>query len=435
MRVLAHDLKNHIDSVQEVRGWLYKQRLMGGLSFLVVRDRTGLMQVLVKDPKEIEKLHGMQNGTVLHVKGKVVKDDRAPLGVELHEPIITIEVPVTDVMPIEVDKSISHKSEHLDSLFEHRVVNIRNIDEQKIFMIRAAVNQALRNHLVQEAFVEIQTPKILSEASEGGTEVFKLDYYGKTATLAQSPQLYKQILIGAFERVFEIGPVFRAEPSTTTRHMSEVTMLDIEMAFTTYDELLKTVETMVLDTLKSIYDTRSETLQQLGAPELVIDKTIPRYTVAQIHEMYTKDTGEDTTHEKDLIPAEERWICEYATSHDHSELVFATEFPIEAMKFYHKINPENDKTVLWADLLFRGVEIATVPMRENNFVTLQEQMNKAGLDLHNPMYKYYLEAFQYGLPAHGGCGFGVDRFVQKIIGLKNIKEATLFPRDMQRLTP
>lgn len=436
-RTLSSELKTQIGKTVTVKGWIHKKRLMGGLTFINVRDRHGLIQVLVEDKNEVEKLRGMQIGTVLSVTGAVVEDDRAPGGAELHEPTLEIISPVTDEPPIEIDKPIPHKSENLDTLFEYRVLNIRNLQEQKIFKVRASLTKHLREFLNQNDFIEIHTPKILGAATEGGAEVFELNYFGKDATLAQSPQLYKQIMVGAFERVYEIAPAFRAEPSATTRHMSEVYMLDIEMGFVEdHDEVLDVVGEMTQYSLKKTYQEHESDLKSLNAPELILPKDgkIPRFTVAEIHEMYTKATKNDTTDEKDLIPDEERWIADYARKQLNSDLVFAVDFPIEAAKFYHKVDAENG-VVFWGDLLFRGVEIATCPLRENNYEQMIKQMKNAGLDTSHPGYKYYLQAFKYGLPKHGGCGFGVDRLVQKTIGLNNIKEATLFPRDINRLTP
>jgi aspartyl/asparaginyl-tRNA synthetase len=380
----------------------------------------------------------MQLGTVLSVEGKAVKEDRAPGGAELHDVQITVDVPVTDESPIEIDKPISHKPENLDTLFDTRHIGLRNLQEQKVFKIRAALLSYIREFLTGHDFVEIQTPKLIAGATEGGAEVFNVEYFDTTAVLAQSPQLYKQMMVGAFERVFEIAPAYRAEPSATTRHMTEVMMLDIEMGFIkSHDEVLDMVGDMTANVLRKIYDKHAEELKSLNAPELILpeDNKVPRFTVAQIHEMYTKATKTDTTAEKDLIPDEERWISDFARKNLNSDLVFATHFPIEAMKFYHMANPDDPKTVLWGDLLFRGLEIATCPMREYHYEKLVEQMNSAGLDPEHPGYKYYLQAFKYGLPPHGGCGYGIDRLVQKTIGLGNVKEATLFPRDINRLSP
>ena len=437
IRTLARELTDKIDQTVTIRGWLHKKRLLGGLNFITIRDRSGLIQTLIDDKEQLEKLRGMQTGTVLALTGMVVSDERAPGGAELHDVKVEVEVPVVDESPIEVDKPISHKSEHLDTLFENRVLNIRNIQEQKIFKIRASMTRYIREFLHQNEFVEIDTPKLLAEATEGGAEVFKLDYFGKTATLAQSPQFYKQIMVGAFERVYEIGHSYRAEPSATTRHLTELTMLDIEMGFVSgHEEVMDMVGDTVQYTLKKVYEEHAADLKSLNAPELKLspDGKIPRFTIAEIHEMYTKSTKNDTTNEKDLMPDEERWISDYARKQLGTDLVFATNFPLIAGKFYHKFD-EPKGTVLWGDLIFRGVELSTAPLRENNYKKMIEQMKKAGLDVTHEGFKYYLQGFKYGLPEHGGCGLGIDRLVQKTIGLSNVKEACLFPRDINRLTP
>jgi nondiscriminating aspartyl-tRNA synthetase len=202
-----------------------------------------------------------------------------------------------------------------------------------------------------------------------------------------------------------------------------------------HDEVLDMVGDVTIDALRRTYDEHAADLKSINAPELVVSDKVPEFSVAEIHELYSKATKTDTTDEKDLTPDEERWICDYAKKKHGSELVYAVDFPIEAMKFYHKINPDNPKTVLWGDLLFRGLEIATVPLRENRYEVLVGQMKKAGIDGKHSGYKYFLQAMKFGLPQHGGCGYGIDRLVEKTCGLKNVKEATLFPRDMNRLSP
>ena len=432
-RTLIRDLPQNIGNTVTIQGWLHKKRLLGGLNFLTVRDRSGLAQNLIDDKDELEKLRGMQIGTVVSFTGTVVADERAPGGAELHDVSVEVLSPVTDEPPIEIDKPISHKSENLDTLFEHRVLSLRNVQEQKIFRIRGALTRALRQYLDDNEFVEIDTPKLLGAPTEGGAEVFKLDYFGQTATLAQSPQFYKQIMVGVFERVYEIGHSYRAEPSATTRHLTELTMLDLEMGFVKdHQEVMDMVANMTKHALRTVYEAHADDLRSLNAPELKLSDDVPKFTIAEIHEMYTKATKTDTTNEKDLIPDEERWIAEYARKELGSDLVYATDFPKEAGKFYHKFKEE---TVAWADLLFRGLEIATVPLRENNYDKMVEQMTAAGLDVTADGFRYYLQAFKFGLPQHGGCGFGIDRLVQKTIGLSNVKEATLFPRDINRLAP
>lgn len=436
MRTLSRDLSTNVGKTVTVRGWIHKKRLLGGLTFVNIRDRSGLTQATFENKDEVEKLRGLQIGTVLSVTGEVFEEPRAPGGAELRNPTLVVEVPVLDPPAIEIDKPIDHKPDNLDTLFENRVLNIRNLQEQKIFRIRADLTRYIREFLHKNEFVEIDTPKLLAGATEGGAEVFKLDYFGKTATLAQSPQFYKQIMVGAFERVYEIGHSYRAEPSATTRHLTELTMLDIEMGFVEdHDEVMDMVAGMTQDVLKRVYDEHADDLRSLQAPELKLpeDGKVPRFTIAEIHEMYTKATKNDTIDEKDLTPDEERWIADHARKQLGSDLVYAVRFPAAAGKFYHKFL--DDGTVAWGDLLFRGLEIATVPLRENNYEKMIEQMKSAGLDVEADGFKYYLQAFKYGLPQHGGCGFGIDRLVQKTVGLNNVKEATLFPRDINRLAP
>jgi nondiscriminating aspartyl-tRNA synthetase len=435
-RTLARELSAHVGEVVSVRGWLHKKRLMGGLNFITVRDRSGLVQCLIENKNELEKLRGMQTGTVVEFEGTAMADDRAPGGAELHDVKVTVEVPVLDESPIEIDKPISHKSDNLDTLFEYRALSIRNLQEQKIFKIRASLVRYIREYLQDHEFVEVDTPKLIAEATEGGAEVFRLDYFDKVAYLAQSPQFYKQMLVGAFERVFEINHSYRAEPSATTRHLTELTMLDIEMGFVnSHDEVLDLIGDMVQSVLKKVYEVHASDLKSWNAPELRLPKDgkIPRFTIAKIHEMYSKANKADTTDEKDLTPDEEKWISEYVKKNLGSDLVYASDFPKVAGKFYHKF--KDDGTVAWADLLFRGLEIATCPLRENHYNKMIEQMKAAGLDVNADGFKYYLQAFKFGLPMHGGCGFGIDRLVQKTIGLGNVKEATIFPRDINRLTP
>ena len=433
-RTLSADVAQHIGEQVTVKGWLHKKRLLGGLTFVNVRDRRGLIQAVVENKDEVEKLRGMQIGTVLSITGTAVEEQRAPGGAELHDPHLEIMVPVTEEPPIEIDKPQSHKPENLDTLFDHRVLGLRNLQEAKIFLLRSELLRYIREFMYKNDFIEINTPKIVAGAAEGGAEVFKLDYFGQEATLAQSPQLYKQIMVGVFERVFEIAPAFRAELSATTRHVSEVTMLDVEMGFIEgHDDVLKLLQELVYEVLKRLYGDYAAELKSLDAPELILKPEFPRYTMAQIHELYQRETGNDTSHEIDLTPDEERWICEYAKEHEGCEAVFATALPATKMKFYHMKG--EDGVARSADLLFRGIEISTVPQREHRYENLVSQMRAAGIDPDTPGFAPYVTAFKHGLPPHGGFGFGIDRLTEKTVGLRNVKEAILFPRDINRLAP
>jgi nondiscriminating aspartyl-tRNA synthetase len=434
--VLVRDLKGLAGKTATVRGWLHKRRDLGGIMFVVLRDRSGLVQVVARNADEQKKLDGLYNGTVLRISGTVKEEPRAVGGVELHEPKLEVITPVSEVMPVEIDKPIDHKSENFDTLFDNRVIGLRNLHEQAIFKVQAAVGRAFRQFFEEREFVEIHTPKMLAGATEGGAEVFKTDYFGQEATLAQSPQFYKQMMVGVFERVFEMGTVYRAEPSVTTRHMSEYVSLDAEMGFITLDDLLEVLSDLLNYMVDYCWREVGAELELLGAKKPVLAKKLPRMPMAKIHELYSQATGEDSVGEKDLRPAEERWICDYAAKELGSEAIFVTEWPASEMKFYHYADPEHPEIAVRADLLFRGVEIVTGSLREHRYEVLVKQLRElAKGDPEADGFKYFMSAFKYGMPPHGGFGMGLERVTQELIGLHNVKEATLFPRDTKRLAP
>lgn len=436
MRTLASELKSQTGKSATIQGWLHKKRLLGGLTFINVRDRSGLVQIVVEDKKEVEKLRGLQIGTVLEIEGEVHDEERAPGGAELRNPVLTVVVPVKDEPAIEIDKPLPHKSENLETLFEYRPVGLRNLQETSIFKIQHTITKSIRDYFYKNDFTEVHTPKLLAAATEGGAEVFKMDYFGKEATLAQSPQFYKQMLVGVFERVFEIAPVYRAEPSATTRHMTEYTSVDGEMGFITLDELKAFLSGLLNYVVDEVWDKHEVELKRWNAVKPKLTAEIPSISMSEIHEMYSKATGENSVGENDMRPDEERWICEYAKKKLGSEAVFVTEWPASDMKFYHKADEKNPKFADRVDLIFRGLEITTGSMRENQYdVVLKQLQEKVGADPSDPGFKYFLMAMQAGMPSHGGFGLGLERLTEKIIGLNNIKEATLFPRDINRLAP
>lgn len=436
MRTLSKKIAEKINKEATIFGWLHKKRAMGGINFINIRDRAGLVQVVVEDKQEVEKLRGLQIGTVLEVTGKVVKEERAPGGAELHNPKVKVMVPVTSEPPIEIDKPLSHKSEHLDTLFDNREVGLRNLQEQAVFKIQSQIAKSIRSYFEKNDFTEIRTPKLLAEPTEGGAEVFKLDYFGKTATLAQSPQFYKQMMVGVFERVYEIAPVYRAEPSATTRHMTEYISVDGEMGFINLNDLQEFLSGLINCVVEDVWQIFETELKRWNANKPTLTKSFPSLTMAEIHEKYSKATGENTVGEKDLRPDEERWICEYAKKNLGSEAVFVTEWPANDMKFYHKANEQDSKVADRVDLLFRGIEIVTASMRENRYEVVVEQLKTlAGGDPNDPGFKPLLTAMKNGMPPHGGFGMGLERLTQKIIGFNNVKEASLFPRDINRLAP
>lgn len=440
MRTLARELKEHVGNEVEIKGWIHKKRLLGGITFINVRDRSGLIQVVVEDKNEVEKLRGMQIGTVLKVTGKVVEEPRAPGGAELHDPKLEIISPATEEMPVEVDKPLSHKPENLDTLFDYRPLTLRNIQETAIFKVQAKVLQAFRQFFKENDFTEMNSPKLLAEATEGGAEVFKLDYFGKTATLAQSAQFYKQMMVGVFERVFETNPTFRAEPSATTRHMTEYITIDAEIGFIEFEDLQNYAGKALIQVVRTVEKDCAEELRKWNVQPVVLPakaEDIPRLGIHDIHEMFLKATKEDHTGEDDLAPAEERWVCEYAKKNLGSEAVLVVGWPSKSktFKFYHRANEEHPEIADRADLLFRGVEIVTLSMREHRYDRLIAQLKAMGGNPDNPGYAPLLSVYKHGMPPHGGWGWGLERTVQKILGLNSVKEAALFPRDINRLAP
>ncbi len=436
MRTLNKDLTGKAGKTAVIEGWLHKRRDLGGIAFLILRDRSGLAQVVTQDEKEIDKLKGLQNGTVLSLEGKVVKEPRAIGGVEIHEPKLTIITPVTEVSPIELDKPIGHEPNNLETLFDNRVVSLRNPKEAAVFRIQAELKELIRQYFREHEFMEFNSPKLLSGSTEGGAEVFRLEHFGKEATLAQSAQFYKQIMVGVFERVFEINPTYRAEPSATTRHMTEFIHVDAEMAFVDFNELMVVAGDMVKWVSDNIWKRCKTELELWGAEKPLLGKEIPKFTIAEIHQKYSDSTGNNTVGEDDLRPDEEKWICAYAKDNLGSEAVFVTDWPAHDAKFYHRIQESNPDLAERFDMLFRGIELMTGSMREHRYEALVTQLKeKAKGDPDHPGFKYYLQAFRYGMPPHGGFAMGLERLTAKIIGLNNVKEASLFPRDMNRLAP
>ncbi|MGH7237959.1 MAG: amino acid--tRNA ligase-related protein, partial [Candidatus Saccharimonadales bacterium] len=275
-RVLSREVKSRVGEKITIEGWLHKKRLLGGLTFINVRDRAGLTQVVLRDKDEVEKLRGLQIGTVLRVEGNVAEEPRAPGGAELHDAALEVLVPVTDEPPIEIDKPLSHRPDNLDTLLDNRVIGLRNLQEQTIFKVQAKVLEAAREYFIQNGFTEMNTPKLLAEATEGGAEVFKLDYFGKEATLAQSAQFYKQMMVGVFERVFETNPTYRAEPSATTRHMTEYITIDAEMGFIEFDDLLTFSSGFLNHIVNSVWETYADDLKKWNTQKPLLTSEFPR---------------------------------------------------------------------------------------------------------------------------------------------------------------
>jgi aspartyl/asparaginyl-tRNA synthetase len=300
--------------------------------------------------------------------------------------------------------------------------------------VAALAEKQMREYFYKNDFTQFNSPKIIAFPTEGGSEVFEVSYFDRKAYLAQSPQFYKQMMVTVFEKVFEIGRAYRAENSNTSRHMSEIMMLDVEMGFIDgFDDVLETAQELLKYTVKETWANGEKDLEFLGATKPIFSEKFPRISVAELHKLMLKETGEDHTTETDVAPSEEKFICEYSAKNWNSEAVFITEFPWASAKFYHYQNRENPEVTDRADMIFRGVEVATVTRREVNYEKIISQIKAQGINPEAPGLAQYLDSFKYGMPDEGGFGFGIARFVQKLIGLSNAKEAELFPSDTKMI--
>jgi nondiscriminating aspartyl-tRNA synthetase len=430
-RTLARDLPTKIGQRVCLEGWLHTIRSFPDFSFLILRDRSGLAQVILEPGSELDKLHGLQNETVLRVEGTVVEEPRAPRGVDVKQATVKVIAPVTETGPFEINKKVLKPN--LDVFLNHAPYGLRHPQKAATFRLLSTLVGAFREYLVAHDFVEIFTPKIVGTATEGGANLFQLDYFGRRAYLAQSPQLYKQIMVGVFERVFEVGPVFRAEEHYTSRHLNEYTSLDLEMGFISSQRDVMDMLVGVLGAMfAAVRERNTREIEMLGI-DLPRTDNIPTITFRQGQELILQRHGENRFGEPDLSPQDERWLCEWAKEEHESDFVFVTHFPTAKRPFYTYPNP-NDPTYSESfDLLFRGSELVTGGRRINDYQQLVTVMAERGV---NPEpFEGYLEAFKYGMPPEGGFAIGAERLLARLVGAENIRETTLFPRDVNRLTP
>ncbi|HHX43795.1 MAG TPA: aspartate--tRNA(Asn) ligase [Chloroflexi bacterium] len=433
-RVRTIDIAAHAGRRVRVLGWLHALRLLGGVSFLVVRDGWGMVQVVTEDAADLAPLHEADAGpeTVLAVEGEVVAMPQAPGGFELQRPTIEILVPVREETPVLLSKRNLRVS--LPTLLDHAVVANRHPARRAAFRLAAAAMGGFRATLKAAGFTEIQTPKIVASATEGGANVFRLEYFGRDAYLAQSPQFYKQIMVGVFERVYEVGPVFRAEPHDTARHVNEYVSLDAELGFI-HDH--RDVMAQCRDAIAGIMEALAVECQaeldllRITLPE--VPPEIPSIHFADAQELLFERHGVDVRGEPDLSPQDERWLGEWAREEHASDLLFVTGYPMRKRPFYTHPDPQRPEYSNSFDLLFRGTELVTGGQRLHRYEDYVAALSAAGLPLEP--FEAYLEAFRYGMPPHGGFAIGLERLLMQVLGWPNLRLATLFPRDLNRLTP
>ncbi|CAN5851381.1 aspartate--tRNA(Asn) ligase [soil metagenome] len=430
-RIWTSDLVDHTGERVTLSGWLHHRRSLKSVCFLILRDASGLAQIVVDDPATRAEVESLPHESVLTIAGEVVASAQAPGGIEMHWPTVEVLSRALDEPPIELFRP--ELAAQLPTLLDTAAVSMRHPRRAAIQRLSAAVVEGFRATLRAERFVEIATPKIIGTTPEGGANVFELDYFGKPAFLAQSPQLYKQVMVGVLERVFETAPAFRAEPHDTARHLNQFTSLDAEMGF--IDDH-RTVMAMTTRAVAGMIEAASSLDLVRLHPEIAIPEVpeaIPDIHFTEALEAISQATGEDVRGEPDLAPAHERWLGEWARREHGSEWLYVTGYPMAKRPFYTHPDPDGPARSNSFDLLFRGLEIVTGGQRLHRYEDYIAAL--AGRGIEPEGFAGYLLAFRHGMPPHGGFALGLERFVAQLAGIANVRETTLFPRDMQRLTP
>jgi nondiscriminating aspartyl-tRNA synthetase len=425
-------LREHIGARVQLKGWLHQLRALGKINFVLVRDGFGVAQAMTQDASALAPLDGLQNETVLQIAGTVVAEPQAPGGVELHAIAIEVITPVTDAPPLPLNKPALNAS--LDVFLDHATVALRHPKHRAFFRLSAGVMRAFREFLNDAGFTEIQSPKLVASATESGANVFAVDYFGQRAFLAQSPQFYKQIMVGVFERVYEVAPVFRAEPHDTTRHVNEYISLDVEFGFVVNHLTVMALLNRLIRHILARLQERNATELEIAKIELPIaPEKIPHLHFRDAQQYIFETHGEDCRGEPDLTPQHERWLGAWAREQHNSDFLFVTGYPMVKRPFYTHPDPANPTYSNSFDLLFRGTELVTGGQRLHLYADYLSALARAHLP--TAPFEYYLEPMKHGMPPHGGFAIGLERFVMQLAGLANLREATLFPRDLKRLTP
>jgi aspartyl-tRNA synthetase len=419
-----------------VGGWVQDLRNLGGISFLQLRDRDGVIQVttLKKRSKELfDLVASLSRESVLLVTGTVKESKEARAGFEVLPDNIVLLNKAETPLPLGV---IDKVGADLDTRLNNRFLDLRKEDVRAIFQIEAKAIEGIRGFLVSEGFVEVSTPKIVAAGAEGGSTLFPIKYFDRSAYLAQSPQLYKQNLMATgLDRIYEIAHAYRAEASDTIRHIAEFISLDVEMAFIeSSEDVMAVAEGIVVSSLEHVRDRAQDELQKLGVKIEQPMTPFPRVKYKEAVEI-VKAVGLRIEHGDDLGTEGEKALGEVMKREKNCELYFITEFPTALKRgtFYAKRSDEDPETTGYFDLDYKGQEIVSGGQREHRYNVLVEQMRENNLNLES--FDFYLKAFRFGMPPHGGFGFGVERYVQKMLDLPNIREAVLYPRDRSRLVP
>ena len=426
--ILASDLYGQMISVN---GAVHTVRDMGEVAFVVLRKREGLLQCVYEEGVTAIDLKELKEGAAIEVSGVLNKEERAPGGFEIRMKEVKILSEPAESLPLPIAKWKMNTS--LEARLNHRAVALRNIRERATFRIQEGIVRGFRDFLYSQGFTEIHTPKLGAKSAEGGANLFKLEYFHRPAILQQSPQFYKQMMVGVFDRVFETAPVFRAEKHNTKRHLNEYTGLDFEMGYIDDFTDIMAMETGFLqhmvEILKKEYSTELEILK-VKLPEV---EKIPAVTFTEAKRLASEKYGTQIKNPYDLEPEEEHLIGRYFKEEYGADFVFVTHYPSKKRPFYAMDDPTDPKVTLSFDLLFRGLEVTTGGQRIHSYTELMEKIEKRGMDTEG--MEQYLSTFKHGMPPHGGLGIGLERMTMQLLEEENVREVSLFPRDMSRLVP
>ena len=422
---------DYVGKTVKMNGAVHNIRDMGEFAFIILRKAEGLVQCVYEEGKTEFDLKDLKEESAVEVTGVIALEERAPQGFELRLTGIRVLSEPAETMPIAINKWKMNTS--LETRLSLRPVSLRNVRERAKFKIQEGIVRGFREFLSSQGFTEVHTPKIVSRGAEGGANVFKLNYFNKKAELGQSPQFYKQMMVGVFDRVFEVAPVFRAEKHNTTRHLNEYIGLDFEMGYIDSFEDVMAMETgflrYTMELLKSEY---KKELDMLGI-DLPSISQIPHVRFAEAKQLVSEKYNRKIRNPFDLEPEEEVLIGRYFKEEYDSDFVFVTHYPSKKRPFYAMDDPEDTSVTLSFDLLYKGLEITTGGQRIHDYQMILEKMEKRGMDPED--IKDYLMIFKYGMPPHGGLGIGLERLTMRLLDEQNVRETSLFPRDVTRLEP
>ena len=439
-RTLVRDAKTKIGEVVTLRGFIHAVRNQKAVQFIILRDFTGLIQVIAERSEQNselnERIAQLTRESAVEISGLVVSNPNVKLGgLEVQLQSFSVAARSDETLPIDL---FGKTETDMDKRLDWRFLDLRQPDNQLIFRIQTTVEMAMREFWVTNGFVEIHTPKIMGSPSEGGAELFTLEYFGKTASLAQSPQFYKQMAMAAgLERVFEIGPAFRADPSFTPRHATEFTSVDMEMSWIdSHEDIMTFEEAWLSHVLTTVKKKHGQEIKEIfGAEVIVPSLPFPKVTMAEAQQIL-KEKGylpAADTKKGDIDPQGERILCEYAREKFGHEFIFVTDYPIEVRPFYHMRRADEPTLTKSFDLLWKWMEITTGAQREHRYPVLVKQAEEKGVSLES--IQFYLDFFKYGCPPHGGFGFGLARLMAALLDQKSIREVVFLHRGPTRLIP